>query len=125
MVHMILIISFTFSVGGASCPVDFARRQGFLLRSTHVSLLDPGNQCTCILEKWYYKAQQGLVSHSAWGREDSESIRRSGYRGAGHFNTQGVPHGLQAFDDNSQSGTQMPWPPLLGTIVIKVVSEQA
>ena len=48
------IISFTFSVGGASCPAYFAQRQDFLLRSTQVSLLDPRHQCTCILEKWYY-----------------------------------------------------------------------
>ena len=49
----VLIMLFTFSVGGASCPADFARRQGFLLCSTQVSLLNPRNQCTCILEKWY------------------------------------------------------------------------
>ena len=47
------IVSFTFSVDGASCPADVVRRQGFLLQSTQVSLPDPCNQCTCHLEKWY------------------------------------------------------------------------
>ena len=51
----VFAISFTYSVGGASCPADCVRRQGFLFRSTQVSLPDSRNQCTNILEKWYYQ----------------------------------------------------------------------
>ena len=69
----VFAISFTYSVGGASCPADFARKQDFLFRSTQVSLPDSRNQCTYILEKWYYNykhcapLEQGdFLSHSLW-----------------------------------------------------------
>ena len=36
----VLSISFTYFVGGASCPADLTWRQDFLLRSTQDSLID-------------------------------------------------------------------------------------